>query len=173
MKQKIKSKKKKKIKVPKKINKKTCRDTNVINCTDDKSDKTISKIFYMVSTENRTFYSDTKEEVVGMLEQDEENYEITSIEYIGNYKGMSDVIHISNLKKEDYLTYIDAYSIVYFIPGNETRKESWRTRRNASLEIYYNVFKNRGLKLSNDVYQREKNIQKAINVKLKLFVDKK
>lgn len=87
--------------------------------------------------------------------------EIRTIEYIGDYKGLTDVIKITNLSKGDisYYTAVNKKEFLIYYEGNNY----WKISTNGypikyinNLKYIYNLFEERGVTLKNNVFKTGK-----------------
>lgn len=127
-----------------------------------KGKKDIKKDFYRIRTETKTYFCNSLEDITGTLSEDEGGFEVAHIEYIGNFKGKDDVISISSANGKEYVTFVTADMVTYYVPYYNT----WKCQNNTSYEKYYDILKNYGVILMNDVYTRENNFRKEVNRQL-------
>ena len=117
--------------------------------------------FYKVETSRRSFIVYNQKDIINQLEPDENSYSVTYIEYVGDYNGKTDVISINSNEGKKYYTVVDENTVSCF---EDTR---WRSYYNdSSLESYYEVFRNNGIRLRNDIYKRYNSFRKEVNRQL-------
>lgn len=130
----------------------------------------VSKEFYIVETLKRTFYLNNKENIGRELENDEKSYNVIYVEYIGAYEGKSDVLCIQTSTNKDICTVVDQTTVAYFTEENKRWKMYYN---NNSLSKYYDIFREKGLVLNNDIYKREELFRKEVAKQLQNLLQQK